>query len=197
MDQQSTFFSSIFLTFITISIFEFVTPSSSATTETYTNYIKTSCNYTTYPSVCTTSLLPYALAIKSTPLRLVKQSLSATLKSASTTRTIILKLVKAKNITKGDAAVLKDCIGDIQDSIGEIKDSLKAISSLKSSKDKKFVLSNAQTWTSAAITDEYSCTDGLSDEEISPVVMKKIMTSMVSIARLSSNALYFINHLNI
>ncbi|GJR17490.1 pectinesterase inhibitor 4-like protein [Tanacetum coccineum] len=70
--------------------------------------------------------------------------------------------------------VCKDCIEDIQDSISEIKDSLKAISSLKSSADKKFVLSNAETWTSAALTDEYSCTDGMEDEEVSPAVKKMI-----------------------
>ncbi|GKF36496.1 putative pectinesterase, partial [Tanacetum coccineum] len=144
-----------------------------------------------------TSLLPYATAVKSNPLRLVKQALSATLKSASTTRSTISKLAKAKNVTKGDAAVLKDCIEDIQDSIGEIKDSLTAISKLKSSQDKKFVLSNAQAWTSAAITDEYSCIDGMEDEDVSEAVMTKIKTSIVSIARLSSNALSLINHLNI
>ncbi|GJZ95153.1 putative pectinesterase, partial [Tanacetum coccineum] len=146
---------------------------------------------------CLTSLLPYATAVKSNPLRLVKQALSATLKSASTTRSTISKLAKAKNVTKGDAAVLKDCIEDIQDSIGEIKDSLTAISKLKSSQDKKFVLSNAQAWTSAAITDEYSCIDGMEDEDVSEAVMTKIKTSIVSIARLSSNALSLINHLNI
>ncbi|GJS00657.1 pectinesterase inhibitor 4-like protein [Tanacetum coccineum] len=117
-----------------------------------------------------------------------------TLKASSTTRSTISKLAKAKKITKGDTAVLKDCIEDIQDSISEIKDSLKAISSLKSSADKKFVLSNVETWTSAALTDEYSCTDGMEDEEVSPAVKKKIKTSVFSIARLSSNALYLINH---
>nr|XP_043616387.1 pectinesterase inhibitor 10-like [Erigeron canadensis] len=169
----------------------------SSTQTTYTNFVKTSCNVTTYPSVCLNSLLPYATAIKSDPFRLVKQALSATLKSASTTRSTISKLAKAKNITKGDAAVLKDCIQDIQDSISDIKDSLKALSSLKSSADKKFVLANAQTWTSAAITDEYSCTDGIDDEEVSPAVMKKIKSSIMSVARLSSNALYLINHLQV
>ncbi|KAI3815863.1 hypothetical protein L1987_15546 [Smallanthus sonchifolius] len=196
--DQINFLSLFFLTFIAIAAMA-VTPSSSTTTTTqnYTNFVKTSCNSTTYPSVCLTSLLPYATRVKSNPLRLVKQALSTTLKSASSARSTVSKLAKAKNITKGDVAVLKDCIGDIQDSIGEIKDSLQAISTVKSSKDKKFVISNAQTWTSAAITDEYSCTDGISDKETSPAVKKKIRSSIVTIARQSSNALYLINHLNV
>ncbi|KAK9059665.1 hypothetical protein SSX86_020369 [Deinandra increscens subsp. villosa] len=193
MDQIS-FLSLFFFTFIAIATA--VTPSSSTTT-VYKNFVKTSCNATTYPSACLNSLLPYATSVKSNPLRLVKQALSATLKSASTTSSTISKLAKAKSITKGDAAVLKDCIGDLQDSIGEIKDSLTAISSLESSKSKKFVISNAETWTSAAISDEYSCTDGISDEKMSPAVMKKIKSSIVTTARLSSNALYLINHLNV
>ncbi|KAF5805565.1 putative pectinesterase [Helianthus annuus] len=192
---QINFLSLFILTFIATTMA--VTPSSNTTTKTYNNYIKTSCNTTTYPSVCLKSLLPYATAVKSNPLRLVKQALSVTLKSASTTRSAISKLAKAKNITKGDAAVLRDCIEDIQDSIGEIKDSLNALSSLKSSTNKKFVISNAQTWTSAAITDEYSCTDGISDEDVSPEVKKKIRSGIMSIARMSSNALYLINHLKI
>ncbi|PWA83481.1 pectinesterase inhibitor domain-containing protein [Artemisia annua] len=196
--DQTNFFSLFFLTFITMAfVLAPVSSTTTSTTKKNTNFVKTSCNVTTYPSVCLTSLLPYASAVKSNPIRLVKQALSVTLKASSTTRSMISTLAKAKNITKGDAAVLKDCIVDIQDSISEIKDSLKAISSLKSSADKKFVLSNAETWTSAALSDEYSCTDGMEDEEVSPAVKKKIKTSVFSIARLSSNALYLINHLNI
>ncbi|GJS00658.1 putative pectinesterase [Tanacetum coccineum] len=198
--EQINLFPLFFLTFLAMAMVAppvSSTTTTTMTTKTYTDFVKTSCNATTYPSVCLTSLLPYATAVKSNPLRLVKQALSATLKSASTTRSTISKLAKAKNVTKGDAAVLKDCIEDIQDSIGEIKDSLTAISKLKSSQDKKFVLSNAQTWTSAAITDEYSCVDGMEDEDVSEVVVTKIKTSIVSVARLSSNALSLINHLNI
>ncbi|KAJ0749994.1 putative pectinesterase [Helianthus annuus] len=199
---QITFLSLFFLTLNAIAMAKTTPLSSSSPTtntyninKTYNSYIKTSCNTATYPTVCLKSLLPYATAVKSNQLRLVKQALSVTLKSASTTRSTISNLAKAKNISKGNAAVLKDCIEDIQDSIAEIKDSLNALSSLESSKNKKLVISNAQTWTSAAITDEYSCTDGISDEDVSPAVEKKIRNGILRIARMSSNALYLLNHL--
>ncbi|KAJ0788939.1 putative pectinesterase [Helianthus annuus] len=198
---QINFLSLFFLTFNVIAMAKTTPLSSSSTTtttninKTYNNFIKTSCNNTTYPTVCLTSLLPYATVVKLNRLRLVKKSLSVTLKYASATQSTISNLAKAKNISKGNAAVLKDCIEDIQDSIGEIKDSLSALSNLKSSKNKKFVISNAQTWTSAAITDEYSCTDGISDEDVSPAVKKKIRNGILRIARMSSNALYLLNHL--
>ncbi|KAL4574883.1 hypothetical protein LXL04_021724 [Taraxacum kok-saghyz] len=194
--EQTKYF---FLTFIAIGMTVTMARSPpSSTTQTYTNFVKTSCNATTYPTVCLTSLLPYATAVKSNPLKLVKQALSATLKSASTTRSTVSKLAKRKNLSKDDAAVLKDCIGEIKDAMDEITDSLIAISSLGSSTvNKKFAISNAQTWASAAITDEYTCIDEFSDMKVSPAIKKKIRSSIEKIARQSSNALYLINHLDI
>ncbi|KAI7745475.1 hypothetical protein M8C21_010491 [Ambrosia artemisiifolia] len=104
---------------------------------------------------------------------------------------------KTKQITKWEAAVLKDCIEDIKDSMDEIKSTIKEISNIPKSKDKRFAISNAQTWTSAAITDENSCLDGFSDRKISPAIKQKIRNSIVNLARVSSNALYLINHLSV
>ncbi|KAL7588258.1 pectinesterase inhibitor 11 [Lactuca sativa] len=204
--EHANFFSLFFLTFMATAMAmsmaadpQSSTTTTSTTTQAYNNFVKTSCNATTYPSVCLTSLLPYANSVKSNPVRLVKQALTATVKSASATRSVVSKLAKSKNISKGDAAILKDCIEELKDSIDEITDSLKAISSLGSSSsvNKRFAISNAQTWTSAAITDVYTCIDEFSDQKVSPAVKKKIRSSIVSIARRSSNALYLINHLNI
>ena len=114
------------------------------------------------------------------------------------TRSTVSKLAKRKHLSKADAAVLEDCIGEIKDAMDEITDSLKAILSLGSSNvNKKFAISNAQTWASAAITDEYTCIDEFSDMKVNPAVKKKIRSSIEKIARQSSNALYLINHLDI
>ncbi|CAH1430786.1 unnamed protein product [Lactuca virosa] len=200
--EHANFFSLFFLTFIATAMAMSMaanpqSSTTSTTTQAYTNFVKTSCNATIYPSVCLTSLLPYANSVKSNPIRLVKQALSATVKSASATRSAVSKLAKSKNISKGDAAILKDCIEELKDSIDEITNSLKEVSSLGSSVNKRFAISNAKTWTSAAITDVYTCIDEFSDQKVSPAVKKKIRSSIVSIARRSSNALYLINHLNI
>lgn len=93
--------------------------------------------------------------------------------------------------------MLKDCIEDIKDSIDEIKSSIKEINGISLSADNRFAISNAQTWTSAAITDENSCLDGFSDGEMNPSVKKKIRNSIVNLATVSSNALYLINHLSV
>nr|XP_043631684.1 21 kDa protein-like [Erigeron canadensis] len=164
---------------------------------TYSTFVKTSCSSSTYPSVCLKTLLPYATAVKSNPLKLVNAALSTTLRSSNATLAKISQLSKTKGITKWEAAVLKDCIGDIKDSMDEIKDTLKVMSGISKSNDKRFMISNAQTWISAAITDENSCLDGFSDRKMNPVVKKKIRNSIVSLARVCSNALYLINHLSV
>ncbi|XP_024960549.1 pectinesterase inhibitor 4-like [Cynara cardunculus var. scolymus] len=168
---------------------------SSSSQNTYSTFIKTSCNAATYPTVCRKTLLPYAAAVKTSPLRLVNVALSTTLKSANATLATVSQFAKTKRITKWESAVLKDCIENLKDSMAEIKSSLKAISGLPKSTDKSFVISNAQTWTSAAITDENTCLDGFSDRKVSPAIKKKLRNSIVSLARVSSNALYLINHL--
>ena len=47
-----------------------IIPSKSNYTQTFKNYIKTSCNFTTYPSICYKTLSPYATKIEADPLKL-------------------------------------------------------------------------------------------------------------------------------
>ncbi|XP_071707902.1 pectinesterase inhibitor 11-like [Rutidosis leptorrhynchoides] len=196
--EQSKIFTALFLVLLLSS-----SPLASSTTtvtqqNTYNTFIKRSCSSATYPNVCLKTLLPYATTVKSNPYKLVNAALSAALKSSNATLSVIYQLYRTEKITKWDAAIVKDCIGDIKDSMSEIKDTLKVISSISGSNDKSFVISNAQTWTSAAITDENSCLDGFSDRKvINAVIKKKIRNSIVSLARVSSNALYLINHLSV
>ncbi|KAF5771272.1 putative pectinesterase [Helianthus annuus] len=178
-----------------------LSPVSSSTTvtqqNTYSTFVKTSCSSATYPSACRKSLLPYAATVQTNPLKLATVALSATLNTANATLSTITKLSKTKQITNWEAAVLKDCIGDIKDSMDEVKSSINEINGISTSANKRFAISNAQTWTSAAITDENSCLDGFSDGQINPTVKKKIRNSIVNLARVSSNALYLINHLSV
>ncbi|GJU73937.1 putative pectinesterase [Tanacetum coccineum] len=188
-----------FLILITLFLTTVSCTTDVAQQKTYSTFVKTSCSSATYPLVCLKSLLPYASTVKTNPLTLVKVALTTSLRSANATLTTVSQLSKTKKITKFEAAILKDCIGDLKDSMSEIKDSLKALSGISKSYDKNFVISNAQTWTSAAITDENSCLDGFSDRKVnvSTAVYKKIRNSIVSLARVSSNALYLINHLSV
>ncbi|KAJ0909796.1 putative pectinesterase [Helianthus annuus] len=195
--EPKYFFTILFLTTFLSFQLSFSSSTQAAQQNKYSTFIKSSCNSATYPSQCVKYLLPYASAVKTNPLSLVKVALHTTLRSANATLYTVTQLYKTKSITKWEAAVLKDCIEDIKDTMDELKSSIKEISSIPKSKDKHFAISNAQTWTSAAITDENSCLDGFSDRKVNQAIKQKIRNSIVNLARVSSNALYLINHLSV
>ncbi|KAD1612195.1 hypothetical protein E3N88_03520 [Mikania micrantha] len=184
------------IVFLIMLVSSQVSSSTTVTLEnTYSTFVKTSCSSSTYPAACRKSLLPYASTVKTDPLRLATVALSTALESANTTLSTVTRLSKTKRITEWEAAVLNDCIGDIKDSMDEIKSSIDEISGISTSVDKSFAISNVQTWTSAAITDENSCLDGFDEGQMNPAVKKKIRNSILNLATVSSNALYLINHL--
>ncbi|XP_059625470.1 21 kDa protein-like [Cornus florida] len=166
--------------------------------KTCTNFIKTSCNSTTYPSLCYKSLSPYAPSVKTSPKGLCNAALSVTIRAARNTLSVVSKLTEQKGITHTEAATIKDCIENVGDSIDDLKQSLKAMGSLIGAKaDKESLMADVKTWMSAAITDEDTCTDGFAGRNISPTVKNTIRNSKLGIAKLTSNALSLINHLNI
>lgn len=171
--------------------------STASSSQTYTTYIKTSCNSTLYQQLCYNSLSPYASKIKGDPKKLCKTALSIALQAASNASTTVSNLQKQKTLTSYEAQVVKDCIVNVKDSIDEINQSLQAMDHLNGS-DKEFQLSNIKTWVSAALTDENTCTDGFEKgQKVSAAVKNKIRNSILVVARLTSNALALINKLKI
>ncbi|KAG6753411.1 hypothetical protein POTOM_043479 [Populus tomentosa] len=165
------------------------------TSKTYTNYLQTACNSTTYPQLCFKSLSSYTSTIKTNDLKLCKTALAVTLKAARNASSLVKALSKQKGLSKTEAGIVKDCIEEIGDAIDELNQSLKALGSLKGS-DIEFQIANIKTWISAAITDEDTCTEGFEERNITDEVMIKIRKSIVNVARLTSNGLALINKLS-
>jgi pectinesterase inhibitor-like protein len=118
-----------------------------------------------------------------------------TLKAASNTSKLVTSLSKGGNLSMTEAGIIKDCTDEMGDSIDMLKQSLKALGSLNGSDHIQFQISNIKTWMSAALTDETTCTDGISERKISDEVMRKIRKTIVHIAMLTSNALALLNKL--
>ncbi|XP_041011457.1 pectinesterase inhibitor 4-like [Juglans microcarpa x Juglans regia] len=163
---------------------------------TYENYIKTACNSTTYPALCYKSLSPYAFKIKENPHHLCKTALSTTLKAArNASSTVKMLSRKIAGLARLEAAVIKDCIVNMENSLDELKQSLNAMKHLNDS-NKEVQLENIKTWVSAALIDEHTCMDGFEEGGwVSAPVKNKIRNSLVKIAWLTSNALCLINNL--
>ncbi|XP_060206311.1 pectinesterase inhibitor 4-like [Lycium barbarum] len=160
----------------------------------YTNFVKTKCNITTYPSLCQKTLMPYASYVQSNSTKLCIAGLNVATKGARDASVIVSNLTKQKGISRYEADAIKDCIEDVKDSVYELKLAVEAMGHL-GDKDKEFQLSNAKTYASAAITDADSCTDGFSDRKVNLKVKDMVDRCMSVVIRLSSNALSLINHL--
>ncbi|XP_041007852.1 pectinesterase inhibitor 4-like [Juglans microcarpa x Juglans regia] len=168
--------------------------SNSVSTISYKTYIQTACNSTTYPRVCYSSLSPYASTIKGHPQKLCKTALSVAAKAARNASSTISNLSKLMALTRSEAAVIKDCIENVKDSIDELKQSLNEMGHLGAcGSDCQLQISNIKTWVSAAITDESTCTDGLEEQKVSATVKNKISSSILNVARPTSNALSLFN----
>ncbi|XP_016443465.1 pectinesterase inhibitor 4-like [Nicotiana tabacum] len=160
----------------------------------YTNFVKTKCKITTYPSLCQKTLIPYASSVKSNSTILCIKALNVAIKGARDASVIVSRQKEQKGITRYEAAAIKDCMEDVKDAVYELKLAVEAMGHL-GGEDKEFQLSNAKTYASAVITDADSCTDGFSGRKVNPDVKDIINRSMAVIIKLSSNALSLINHL--
>ncbi|KAK9063256.1 hypothetical protein SSX86_017126 [Deinandra increscens subsp. villosa] len=152
-------------------------------------FIRTSCGFTTYPTLCFNSLSERAGAIQTSPKLLAQTALSVTLDTTRTTSSSMVKLSKVHGMTPREVAAMKDCIEVLSDSVYELQRSLEEMVQ-PGSKDSRLVMSDIQTWVSSAITDEDTCSEGFkNDPKMKSVVRGKI----VNVAHLTSNALALIN----
>ncbi|XP_048127740.1 21 kDa protein-like [Rhodamnia argentea] len=207
MEATNLHFLAIFLLLVTnvSAITSAAAAASSSSSSSYSNFIKTSCSTTTYPKLCNQCLSSYASVVRSNPWKLCNSALSVSLQAARNASSLVAVLSNQRGLTKAEATIIKGCIENLEDSIDELKRSIKAMariggSSTSSSAAKKnkvgFQMASVKTWVSAAITDEDTCTDGFAGRKVSAGVKSKIRSSIVNVARITSNALSLINHLN-
>lgn len=93
-----------------------------------------------------------------------------------------------------ETAAIHDCSSLFQDAVDEIQDSFNEMKRLGwTGESVKFQLSNVQTWMSAALTNEETCTDGF--EEVADGDMKAdVCSRVVAVKEVTSNALALVNH---
>lgn len=168
----------------------------SGTAAAATAFIRSSCRATTYPDVCVTSLADYGPAIKESPQNLVQTALSVSLKRANSTKAFVNGLCKTTGRSKSiEYGPLKDCLDQISDSMDRITKSVGEIKNMGRAKSPEYTLhvSNAQTWVSAALTDQDTCMDGFKGRAFNRSVKTSIRAQVTDLARVTSNALALIN----
>ncbi|XVE91985.1 hypothetical protein REPUB_Repub01dG0058100 [Reevesia pubescens] len=188
----------LFLTFIffypTFSSAVYDTSNSVASNDA--DFIRTSCSSTLYPDVCYTSLSRYANAIQQDPARLARTAIGVTLSKARHMAAYVFNLTREADYGADPraSAALRDCFSNMGDAVDEIHGSWKQMRQLvdPGSESFRFQMGNVQTWMSAALTDEDTCTDGF--EDVAEGAMKtEVFKRAANMKKFTSNALALVN----
>ncbi|KZV19545.1 plant invertase/pectin methylesterase inhibitor superfamily protein [Dorcoceras hygrometricum] len=168
---------------------------SSSSTVNATDYIRTSCNSTQYPELCYTSLVSYAESVQQNPARLARVAIGVSLSRANRLAIYIRNLTSRGDY--GDdpraAAALHDCSSVFGDAVDQMRESLDQMRRLKGAGEElEFEMSNVQTWMSAALTNEETCTDGFEDVADGPM-KADVCVRVVKVKEITSNALALVN----
>ncbi|XP_073034806.1 pectinesterase inhibitor 3-like [Primulina eburnea] len=152
--------------------------------------VRSSCVHASYPDICLRTLSSYG-GSASTPRDL---ALAAVRVSIARVRRASDFLSNLKGIARRERGALTDCVEQMGDSVEELSKTLSALKNLRRGGDFRWQMSNAETWVSAALSNEETCLDGFKD--ISGHVRSDVRRSMTNVARVTSNALYLINLLD-
>lgn len=165
---------------------------------TGTDFIRTSCNSTLYPEICYSTLSRYASTIQQDPAQLASVAIGVTLSKARRMANYVSNISRQADYGPDQraAAALHDCFSNFGDAVEEIYGSLKQMRQIRSAGTSRasfrFQMSNVQTWMSAALTDEDTCTDGF--EDVADGQMKEEVCDRVEyVKKLTSNALALVN----
>ena len=179
----------VFYTDSTLAATAGVRPVSKISTE----FIRTSCRQTTYPRLCFSSLSIHANKIQTSPQLLAGTALNLTLTSAKATAAIMSRLSLAHGLKPREVSAMKDCVEELSESVDELRSSIGEMSRLKGRGDFKLMINDIQTWVSAALTDENTCSDGFQGKATNGNLKTIVRGRIVNVAQLTSNALALIN----
>lgn len=161
-----------------------------------TEFIRSSCVITLYPDVCYTSLSRYANAIQQDPASLTRIAITISLANTRRMASYVSNLshVGDYGADRRTASALHDCFTNFDDAVDEIRGSLKQMRQINDvdAPSFRFQMSNVQTWMSAALTDQETCTDGFDDVADGPM-KADVCAKAEKVKKHTSNALALVN----
>ncbi|KAL6321816.1 hypothetical protein AAG906_035513 [Vitis piasezkii] len=161
-------------------------------TSSSTEFIRTSCGITTYPKLCYTSLSAHASVIQTSPKLLADTALAVTLSTARSTSSLMSKMVQSHGLKPREVAAMHDCVEELSDSVDQLRKAMGEMTQIKGS-NFGLMMNDIQTWVSAALTDENTCTDGFAGNAMNGNLKTTVRARVVNMAHMTSNALGLIN----
>ncbi|XP_024008682.1 21 kDa protein [Eutrema salsugineum] len=166
------------------------------------DFIRTSCTSTLYQDLCFTSLSNFSSSVHNEPALLARAAISVTLTKTLELASYLSNVItETSHVTSENgahptaAAVFRDCFENLKDAVDEMRGSMKQMRDLVSTgsfESFRFQMSNVQTWLSAALTDEETCTDGFKDVHDEPR-KDDVCARVDDVKKLTSNALALVN----
>ncbi|KAK8652047.1 hypothetical protein V6N13_061071 [Hibiscus sabdariffa] len=147
---------------------------------------------TRYPDLCCATLLSQASTIQTSPRLIVHAALNVALSNAKTTTASMVKLSKTHGLQPKQTSAMQDCLEVPNDTEDELTKSIGEMDKITSS-NAGLTMNNIQTWVSAALTDESTCSDVFEGESISSNAKTSVKSQLLTVAHLTSNALALIN----
>ncbi|WCJ42842.1 Plant invertase/pectin methylesterase inhibitor superfamily protein [Euphorbia peplus] len=152
--------------------------------------VRSSCLHANYPTLCINTLSSYSGPTTS-PRELAQAAVKVSISRATKISDYLHTLSGLKS--KRERAAVSDCVDQISDSVDELGKTLGELKHLRG-ETFRWQMSNAQTWVSAALTNEDTCLDGF--EHVESNVKIELKRKIVNVAKVTSNALYMINRLH-
>ncbi|KAH6761221.1 Plant invertase/pectin methylesterase inhibitor superfamily protein [Perilla frutescens var. frutescens] len=158
-----------------------------------TEFIRTSCSTTTYPTLCYSSLSSHASAIQQNLKLLANAALTVSLDTAISTSADMVKLSHRAGMTPREVGAMRDCVEELSDTVDQLRKSMAEMKQMKGS-NLAMMINDVQTWVSAALTDEDTCMDGFAGKYMNGSVKTAVRGKIVNVAHMTSNALALINN---
>uniref|UniRef100_A0A2N9HS08 Pectinesterase inhibitor domain-containing protein n=1 Tax=Fagus sylvatica TaxID=28930 RepID=A0A2N9HS08_FAGSY len=105
---------------------------------------------------------------------------------------MMVNLSKGQGMSPKVVAAMRDCVEELRDSVDELNKSIGEMNNFNGS-DFQLMINDIQTWVSAALTDDNTCTDGFQGNAMNGNVKTLVRGGIVNVAHLTSNALALIN----
>eukprot|EP00249_Psilotum_nudum_P001899 c14646_g1_i1 orf=52-777(+) len=154
--------------------------------------IAAACNVTLYPALCIRSLSSYRGALSANPPGLVAISALVALRDVNRTYHIALSLSKGKG-GRQEIAAVTDCVELMDDARDQLKLAASRLHNLDL-KRAQMQLRDVQTWVSAALTYETTCSDGF--EGMKGTVAQQMLQNGEGLSKMLSIALALVAHLS-
>ncbi|KAL4281420.1 hypothetical protein GQ457_03G015780 [Hibiscus cannabinus] len=155
-------------------------------------FITTSCGKTRYPDLCRATLLSQANKIQTSPRLIVHTALNVALSNARSTLASMATLSKSGGLQPKVKNAMQDCLEVLNDSQESLRRSINELPNIKPS-SVALSVSNIQTWVSASLTSQSTCSDVFGGERTSSNAETSVKTQLQAVAHLTSNALALLN----